>query len=140
MGVGLDLAPQVNPYRRRMHITDLARASGVTVKALRYYEARGLLKPDRAANGYREYDAQDVQVVREVRTLQSLGLTADETVPFVECLRSGHERADVCPGSLDAYRARIAEIDDRIAELWELRGRLRDLLLDAESHSRKEPA
>ena len=117
-----------------------ARASGVTVKALRYYEARGLLKPDRAANGYREYDAQDVQVVREVRTLQSLGLTADETVPFVECLRSGHERADVCPGSLDAYRARIAEIDDRIAELWELRGRLRDLLLDAESHSRKEPA
>lgn len=123
-----------------MHITDLARQAGVTVKAVRYYEARGLLKPERAANGYREYDDRDVRVVREVRALQSLGLTADETVPFVECLRSGHERADVCPGSLNAYRVRIAEIDERIAELSELRGHLCELLADAESYSQREPA
>lgn len=123
-----------------MHITDLARQAGVTVKAVRYYEARGLLKPERAANGYREYDDRDVRVVREVRALQSLGLTADETVPFVECLRSGHERADVCPGSLNAYRMRIAEIDERITELSELRGHLCELLADAESYSRREPA
>lgn len=104
------------------------------MKAVRYYESRGLLTPERAANGYREYDDGDVLVVREIRALLSLGLTADETVPFVECLRAGNDRADVCPASLDAYRLRIAEIDRRIEELSKLRGELSGLLDDAESY------
>ncbi|GAA3663647.1 MerR family transcriptional regulator [Nocardioides ginsengisoli] len=117
-----------------MHIKDLAERSGVSVKAVRYYESRGLLAPTRAANGYREYDDADVVVVREIRALLSLGLTADETVPFVECLRAGNDRADVCPSSLDAYRLRIAEIDKRIDELSRLRGELSELLTDAENY------
>jgi DNA-binding transcriptional MerR regulator len=115
-------------------IKDLAHRAGVSVKAVRYYESRGLITPERAANGYREYDDADVLVVREIRALLSLGLTADETVPFVECLRAGNERADVCPSSLDAYRQRIAEIDQRIEELSRLRGELSGLLSDAENY------
>lgn len=122
-----------------MLIRDLAEQAGVTVKAVRYYESRGLLHPSRAANGYREYDAGDVLVVREIRALLSLGLTAEETVPFVECLRAGNDRADVCPASLDAYRLRIAEIDQRIAELGRLRSELSGLLTDAESYSPAPP-
>ncbi|WP_435769115.1 MerR family transcriptional regulator [Nocardioides sp. SYSU DS0651] len=117
-----------------MHIKDLAARAGVSVKAVRYYESRGLLTPERAPNGYREYDDGDVLVVREIRALLSLGLTAEETVPFVECLRAGNDRADVCPASLDAYRLRIAEIDRRIEELGRLRGELSDLLADAEAY------
>lgn len=118
-----------------MLIKDLAERAGVTVKAVRYYESRGLLSPARAANGYREYDAGDVLVVREIRALLSLGLTAEETVPFVECLRAGNDRADVCPASLDAYRLRIAEIDQRIAELDRLRSELSGLLANAETYT-----
>jgi hypothetical protein len=77
-------------------------------------------------------------VVREIRALLSLGLTADETVPFVECLRAGNERADVCPASLDAYRLRIAEIERRITELSSLRDELTELLHDAESYRPEE--
>jgi DNA-binding transcriptional MerR regulator len=117
-----------------MHISDLAERAGVTVRAVRYYESRGLVRPGRAANGYRTYTEQDVAVVREVKALLSLGLTAEQTYPFVECLRAGNDRADVCPASLTAYRARIAELDERIAELTELRGRLTGLLTDAENY------
>ena len=42
-----------------MRISDLAAEAGVTVKAVRYYEAQGLLKPRREANGYRAYDADE---------------------------------------------------------------------------------
>ncbi|HEY0692714.1 MAG TPA: MerR family transcriptional regulator [Kribbella sp.] len=115
-----------------MHISDLAASAGVTVKAVRYYESQGLLKPGRQANGYRIYTEQDVVVVREVKALLSLGLTAEQTYPFIECLRAGNDRADVCPASLTAYRTRIAEVDRRIAELSDLRARLTDLLADAE--------
>jgi DNA-binding transcriptional MerR regulator len=116
-----------------MHISDLAAEAGVTVKAVRYYEAQGLLKPRREPNGYRTYSAEDVLVVREVKALLSLGLTTEQTYPFIECLRAGNDRADVCPASLTAYRARIADVDRRIAELADLRARLTDLLTDAEN-------
>ena len=117
-----------------MHIKELAEQAGVSVKAVRYYEARGLISPRRAANGYRTYDAADVTVVREVRALLSLGLTAAQTHPFVECLRAGNDRADVCPASLSAYRTRISEIDERIAELSGLRDQLAALLHQAETY------
>jgi DNA-binding transcriptional MerR regulator len=116
-----------------VHISDLAAKAGVTVKAVRYYESQGLLRPGRKANGYRTHTEHDVMVVREIKALLSLGLTAEQTYPFIECLRAGNERADVCPASLTAYRTRIAEVDQRIAELSDLRVRLTDLLADAES-------
>ena len=117
-----------------MHIKELADQAGVTVKAVRYYEGRGLVSPRRETDGYRTYDESDVRVVREVRALLSLGLTAEQTHPFVECLRAGNDRADVCPASLSAYRDRIADIDTRIAELTGLRAQLADLLAQAESY------
>jgi DNA-binding transcriptional MerR regulator len=121
-----------------MRISDLAAEAGVTVKAVRYYESQGLLKPRRESNGYRAYDADDVVVVREVKALLSLGLTAEQTYPFIECLRAGNERADVCPASLTAYRTRIADVDRRIGELTDLRAKLTDLLADAESWRMKQ--
>jgi len=117
-----------------VHIKELAEQAGVTVKAVRYYEARGLIAPRRATNGYRTYDDHDIRIVREVRALLSLGLTAEQTHPFVECLRAGNDRADVCPASLSAYRDRIADIDARITELSGLRAQLADLLAQAESY------
>ena len=117
-----------------MHIKELAEQAGVTVKAVRYYESRGLVRPRRATNGYRTYDDADVRVVREVRALLSLGLTAEQTHPFVECLRAGNDRADVCPASLSAYRDRIADIDARMSELAALRAQLADLLTQAEQY------
>ena len=96
-----------------MRISDLAAEAGVTVKAVRYYESQGLLKPRRESNGYRAYDEDDVIVVREVKALLSLGLTAEQTYPFIECLRAGNERADVCPASLTAYRTRIGRASCR---------------------------
>lgn len=121
-----------------MHIKDLAERAGVSVKAVRYYESRGLVRPGRAANGYRTYDDADVRIVREVRALLSLGLTAEQTHPFVECLRAGNDRADVCPASLSAYRDRIAEIDARMAELADLRDQLAALLDQAEHYDPEE--
>ncbi|GAA1513731.1 MerR family transcriptional regulator [Kribbella lupini] len=123
-----------------MQIGDLAAEAGVTVKAVRYYESQGLLKPEREPNGYRRYSAEDVVIVREVKALLSLGLTAEQTYPFIECLRAGNDRADVCPASLSAYRLRIAEVDRRIAELTDLRGKLTGLLADAENWRRRSHA
>ncbi len=73
-----------------------AVTAGVSVKALRYYERRDLVRPTRAGNGYRVYTGANVRAVVEVRALMGLGLSAREAEPFVVCLRAGHEVGDDC--------------------------------------------
>lgn len=48
-----------------MRIGELAELAGVSTRSLRYYEAQGLLRARRAANGYREYGDGDLRMVRE---------------------------------------------------------------------------
>ncbi|TDU86602.1 DNA-binding transcriptional MerR regulator [Kribbella voronezhensis] len=56
-------------------IGELARRTGLTVKAIRFYSDRGLVTPaDRTAAGYRRYDAAAVARLDLIRTLRELGL------------------------------------------------------------------
>lgn len=100
-----------------MRAGQVAAATGVTIKALRYYEQAGLLKPPRRANGYREYSAGDVLLVSEIRALMSLGRTPKEAEPFLACLRQGHPVGDDCPQSVAAYQDKIDHLDALIARL-----------------------
>ncbi|MGW2747844.1 MerR family transcriptional regulator [Streptomyces sp. NPDC001450] len=107
-----------------MKIGELARCAGVTVKAVRYYESLGLITPRRLANGYRDYDEDDVRLVREIRALGSLGIPVERTRPFLECLASGRQYADDCPASLAGYREAIDELTERIEALTSRRATL----------------
>ncbi len=107
-----------------MRIRELAARTGTTTRTLRYYEDQGLLPVDRSANGYRRYDESHVRLVREIRSLQTVGFSLEEVRPFVECLISGHGSGDECPASVDAYRRKVAFLDERIAQLQQARDRL----------------
>src|SRR3954464_9534859 len=107
-----------------MRIGELAQRTGVTTRALRSYEAQGLLAARRSANGYREYDEDDLQLVEEIQTLQTIGLSLDVTRPFVECLRSGHETGESFASSTDVIRRKLEEADALLARLGGIRAEL----------------
>ncbi|GGS19371.1 MerR family transcriptional regulator [Actinokineospora fastidiosa] len=102
----------------------MARRAGTTVRALRFYESQGLLPAQRSANGYREYGEDHVRLVTEIRTLQAVGLSLDDTRPFVECLRAGNTAGDACPASIDVYRRKLAEVDACLDRLTAVRADL----------------
>ncbi|TKS96129.1 redoxin family protein [Streptomyces lasalocidi] len=107
-----------------MHAGGAAAAAGVTIKALRYYEDIGLLSPGRAANGYRDYTAEDIRLAEEIRSLGAFGLTPKETRPFLACLRAGHEEGDHCVESLAAYQRKIDALDLLVSRLTQSRNQL----------------
>jgi DNA-binding transcriptional MerR regulator len=115
-----------------MRIGELAERAGTTTRALRYYEARGLLPARRAGNGYRTYDEGDLKLLRQIRTLQDFGFDLEETRPFVECLRAGHPEGDSCPASLAVYRRKLDELDALIGELAAVRASVGEQLARAE--------
>ena len=115
----------------RMRIGELASTVGITTKALRYYEERGLLDAPRRTNGYRDYDESHLRVVREIQTLREIGFALEDTRPFVDCLRAGYEEGDSCPDAIAVYRRKIAEVEAYLAQLNVVRDELRAKLADA---------
>ena len=111
-----------------MRIGELSERTGTSSRSLRYYEQQGLLATRRTANGYRDYDESDLRLVHQIRELLAIGFGLEETRPFVECLRAGHESGDVCPASIAVYRRKLAEVEECIERLTSVRDHLRTQL------------
>jgi DNA-binding transcriptional MerR regulator len=111
-----------------VRIGEIAERVGTSTRALRHYEATGLLRARRDANGYRDYGEDDVRLVTEIRSLLAIGFTLEETRPFVDCLRAGHETGDACPDSVAVYRRKLADVDAYLDRLNEIRAQLTDAL------------
>ncbi|WP_167475089.1 MerR family transcriptional regulator [Nocardia arthritidis] len=111
-----------------MRIGELAERAGVTRRALRYYEAHGLLPDRRTANGYRDYDERAVRRVDNIRRLLSVGFTAEEIVEFLPCLESEIVLDPVCPDSAEPIARKLSAVQSTLDELTETRDRLAALL------------
>ena len=62
-----------------MKINEVEALVGITKKNIRFYEAEGLLSPQRnRENGYRTYSDEDVAVLRQIKLLRKLGLPLSE--------------------------------------------------------------
>ena len=45
---------------------DIQKITGLTRKALEYYEGKGFIHPRRLENGYREYSEKDVEILNKI--------------------------------------------------------------------------
>lgn len=97
---------------------------------MRFYDAQGLLKARRAPNGYRQYDTTDYRLVKEILTLQAVGLSLDDSRPFVECLRTGNETGDSGADSIQ-YQYKLAEVDACLDQLNSAKATLQTKLTEA---------
>ncbi|WP_438297205.1 heavy metal-responsive transcriptional regulator [Streptomyces sp. HUAS TT7] len=108
-----------------MRIGDLATASGLTTKTIRFYEQAGLLPaPPRTTGGYRDYPPQAPARLAFIRDAQGAGLTLAE-IRSVLALRDGGEAP--CGHVADLIDQHLADINRRLAELRKTRTALRDL-------------
>ncbi len=111
-----------------MRIGDLSRQTGVGAHLLRYYEAQGLLEPERGANGYREYPDEAVHVVRQIRALLDAGLSTDDIRLLLPCAVGTAPDFEPCSELLDTLQGRLRVLDERAAALDSSRQALRRYL------------
>lgn len=102
-----------------MRIGELARRTGVSVRALRYYEEQGLLHPSRGNNGYRSYAEADIGRVAHIQLFYSAGLCSGKIEELLPCT-SGDSSA-LIPGPALAAELEIAHrrISGQIEDLAE---------------------
>lgn len=113
-----------------MTISGLAKAGGVGVETVRYYQRRGLLpKPERSGagvnGGVRRYGEADARRLRFIRTAQAAGFTLEQVGELLE-LDAAEDRAR----ARALAEQRIAALDARVAELTAARTALQRLARD----------
>jgi len=137
----LDLAPRGRVYARvvgrdGLLIGEVAARSGVSRKALRLYEAAGILPAaGRTASGYRIYREDTLEILAFVTQARRLGFHLDEIKEIVAIRRSGRVP---CPHVLDLVDRKLREIERTLADLDRVRHGLRTLLRSR--RSRRRPA
>lgn len=106
---------------------EVARAAGVNVQTLRYYERRGLLaEPVRTYGGHRAYPPEAVTTLRVIKAAQRLGFTLNEVAELLEVGRHHHGRPR--PGLQERARVKLDEVEARIADLQAIRSALSEAI------------
>jgi DNA-binding transcriptional MerR regulator len=93
----------------------VAKAAGVGVQTLHYYERLGLLpKPQRSAANYRLYLPETIRRVRFIKNAQAAGLTLEETKEILDL--KDHGRAP-CHRAVELGQKHLQEIEARLSQL-----------------------
>lgn len=119
-----------------MNIGQLSRATGVPIDTVRYYEKQRLLPPPtRSASGYRHYEAGDVLRLNFIRRAKGLGFTLEE---IRDLLAISAARGDDMAGMKAAAADKLADVEQRLAELTRVRDGLRALVDACPGHGALE--
>jgi DNA-binding transcriptional MerR regulator len=113
-----------------MRIGELARRSGLSTSCIRFYEAKGLLNVvSRKANGYREYPADAVMILRIIVGAQRTGFSLDEIKQILPAGLDNWRRGEL----MDALRRKIADIEQMEKRLRRSKGELDALIRTIDS-------
>lgn len=110
-----------------MLIGELAKKTLCSVRVIRHYEQCGLLLSVRSGNGYRQFDEAAVEHVMRIRVLLRNGFNLDEIRPVASML-DPRPKKRICADVIHLYQSKVDEIEQRIAELTEVRDRARQRL------------
>lgn len=114
-----------------MQIRDLARATGVEVETIRYYEKQGLLAaPPRRDNGYRDYGPEHLERLAFLRHCRALDMPLADIARLLDFAQTPHAHCGDVNQLVDAQLARVrARLDSMRAlekQLLQLRRQCTD--------------
>lgn len=109
--------------QKNLTIAGLARAAGVNVETIRFYQRKGMLfEPPKPAGGIRRYGADDVARVCFIKAAQRIGFTLDEVKQLL-MLDDGVQ----CIEAREIAEHKLADVRRRIADLQRIETVLTDL-------------
>lgn len=124
--VTLMASPPAPSQAGEITVGQLAARSGVAVSALHFYEARGLISSRRTSGNQRRYPRVTLRRVAFIRASQRVGIPLSRIKVALDTLPAGRT-----PTPRDWARLSAAwrqDLDDRIAQLQDLRDRLTDCI------------
>jgi DNA-binding transcriptional MerR regulator len=119
-------------------ISQVAERSGFPASTLRFYEQSGLVRPERTPAGYRSYGEHDLELLAFIGRAKGFGLSLEEIAELLDLL--DEDRCAPVQGRLrDLIDIKIADAQDRIAELVAFTGELQRVAATLGGHTPEGP-
>ncbi|MEM7782902.1 MAG: MerR family transcriptional regulator [Planctomycetota bacterium] len=101
-------------------IGKLAKAAGVGVETVRFYQRKGLLETPQRTSGFRKYTESDIRKIKFIKRVQELGFTlkdAEDLLGLAVCSSETRPRLrQVCNDKIDQIQSKIADLN-RMVEM-----------------------
>ncbi|MFD5068102.1 MerR family transcriptional regulator [Streptomyces sp. NPDC058369] len=97
-----------------MRIGELSKRTRIPIRMLRYYEERGLLRPERAPSGYRHYQEADVEQATLVSSLVRSGLPTRLILPLLQENQANGNETDDGDDLVALFDAEFARLDSQV--------------------------
>jgi DNA-binding transcriptional MerR regulator len=110
------------PLTDALDIREVARRTGLTSRALRFYEARGLVKPLRTYSGRRLYGRGELERIQQVLALKRAGLTLSQIARLTT--RGPLDLGGLVEAQLKLIEERRAQLDEARALLLSIKSRI----------------
>src|SRR5687768_17564859 len=104
-------------------ISRVAKAAGVGVETIRYYQGRKLIPLPPRQGSYRYYPPESIDRLRFIKRAQELGFSLEEIAELLK-LNDGKQRKSI----REVASKRLAQIDAKLADLKRMRGVLKHLV------------
>ena len=109
----------------------LAKAAGVNVETIRFYQRKGLLpEPEKPYGGIRRYAEADVTRVRFVKSAQRLGFSLDEVAELLQLEDGTH-----CDEASSLAERKLQDVREKMTDLARMEAVLSELVCAC--HARK---
>lgn len=107
-----------------------AKAAGVNVETIRFYQQRGLLPtPERPHGSIRRYGSSDVARVRFVKAAQRLGFSLDDVGQLLKLEDGTH-----CSEASELAALRLADVRAKLSDLARIEAALSKLVSECQGH------
>lgn len=113
-------------------IGQLARAAGVGVETIRYYQRRNLLPVPEVASGFRTYPASLAERIRFIKRAQELGFSLDEIANLL-MLEDGNDRQAI----RDVAHERLVQVQAKLVDLHRMEEMLTQLIQQCASSTQQ---
>lgn len=111
-------------HLENLTIGAFAKAAGVNVETIRFYQRKGLLpEPDKPYGSIRRYGEADVARVRFVKSAQRLGFSLKEVAELLKLEDGTH-----CDDAREQAESKLADVRAKLADLQRLEGELTSLV------------
>jgi len=114
-----------NRKRQSMQIGEFAQKAGVSVRAIRYYEEFGLIKPAAHSHGgFRLYEGSSLKTIRVIGLLKELGLTLTEIGEIIGAKsRAGADKGTI-KLLLGLFNNKLDRLESKIRSMKKMRAEL----------------
>lgn len=120
----------MNSAQDNLPIGSFAKAAGIGVETIRFYQRKGLLtEPERPPGGIRRYGHADVARVKFIKSAQRLGFSLDEVAQLLRLEDGTH-----CSEAAEFAARHLADVRARLKDLKRMETVLSRLVAQCDSH------